>query len=144
MSVKAPQRRAWSNLAPEDVGLDPPRQHLAGLVGHELACRDGEDVVELLERALLGLGHEEEDHDEGDEVEAGVEAEGAGGRHGGQHTWEGDGKDGGPEEASSDGPGHADFAVGEGEDFGGVGEGDGAFARGVEGGKLGIISICKI
>jgi len=94
---------------------------------------DGEDVVEFLEGALLGLGDEEEDEHEGGEVEAGVEGEGADGVEGAQDAGEGDGEDGGPEEAGGHGPGHADFAVGEREDFGRVGEGDGALAGGVEG-----------
>ena len=36
----------------------------------------GKDVVELLERALFRLRHEEEDHDEGNDVQASVEPEG--------------------------------------------------------------------
>ena len=54
----------------QDVVLPPPGQPRAGLVGDEFLERHGEDVVELLERALLGLGHEEEDHHEGHDVQA--------------------------------------------------------------------------
>lgn len=63
-------------LAPQDVPLEPVGQRLVDLVADVLAGRHGEDVVELFERPLLGLGEEEEDEHERDDVEAGVEAEG--------------------------------------------------------------------
>lgn len=46
---------------------------------------------------MLGFVEEEEDEEEGDDVEAGVEAEDAGGGEGGEHAGEGDGEDGAPE-----------------------------------------------
>lgn len=54
------QDRLRQALATEDVGLEPPRQVLVDLVAHVGARRDGKDVVELLERSLLGLGQPEE------------------------------------------------------------------------------------
>ena len=54
------QDRLRQALTTEDVGLEPPWQVLSDLVTHVGARRDGEDVVELLERALLGLGQPEE------------------------------------------------------------------------------------
>lgn len=63
-------------LAEEDPSLNEVWEGLGELVVHVGASWDGEDVVQLLESALLGLWNPEEDHDEGDEVEAGVEAEG--------------------------------------------------------------------
>ncbi len=128
--VQRLQRRA---LVAHDVPLDEVRQGLGKLVAHVLARRHGEDVVQLLERALLGLGDPEEDHDQRRHVQAGVEAERADGVEGEQQARERDGEHSGPEEAGGDGPGHADLAVGEREDLGGVGEGDGALAGGVEG-----------
>lgn len=53
--------------------LEPPRQSLGALVVDELGSWGPEDVVELLERALLGLGYPEEDHYEGEHIETGVE-----------------------------------------------------------------------
>jgi hypothetical protein len=70
--------------------------------------------------ALLGFWQEEEDHAERDEVESGVETEGARDRHGTNHTGECDGEYCSPEQTSGDGPCHADLTVREWEDFGGV------------------------
>lgn len=162
MAVEAPERRARADLAAEDGGLDPPRQDGEALVLHEGARGDGEDVVEFLlwkrkcqyspkggksstsspqwgqktyQSALLRLGQPQEDHDEGTDVETGVESECTGGGHGGQHARERDGQDGGPEETSGDGPGHADLSVRQREHLGRVGERDGSFAGRVEGGE---------
>lgn len=95
----------------------------------------GEDLVELLERELLGFSDEAEDEPPGDEVEAGVEAEGAGARHDGRHAREGQAEHTGEGVVDADGPGHALFALDGGEDFGGVLEGYGAFAEGVADGE---------
>lgn len=59
---------------------------LAGAVGDLAAEGHVEDAVELLERLLLGLGDEEEDEEEADDVPAGVPAEGALRREGDQHS----------------------------------------------------------
>ena len=90
-------------------------------------------LVQFLERPLLGLGHEEEDHAERGDVQSGVETEGTGGRHGEKHTREGDGKHGGPSETGGDRPRHTDLTMRKREDFGGVCEGDGTFSGRVEG-----------
>ena len=50
-------------------------------------------TVNLLQRQLLGLEHKEEDHCPGNQVEAGIEAECARGRHDGSHTREGETED---------------------------------------------------
>lgn len=42
-------------LSEQDPALEPVRQGLADLVAGKLAGGDGEDVVELLERLLLGF-----------------------------------------------------------------------------------------
>jgi len=59
----------------------------------------------------------EEDHDKGDDVEASVKAERSLWAHHLQHAWEGQGEDESPAQTGGDGPGHADFAVGEREDL---------------------------
>lgn len=98
------------------------------LVRDEFLARHSKDVIEFFEGPLFRLGDKEEDHAQGDDVEAGVEAEGASGCECGEESREGDRKDCGPEEAGCHGPAHSYLSVGEGENFGGVGEGDGTFA----------------
>jgi hypothetical protein len=61
------------NLLAQDVALDEVRQPDLCLVLEVHGCRDGEDLVNLLERELLCLAHETEDHEPRDEVESGVE-----------------------------------------------------------------------
>jgi hypothetical protein len=57
------------------VTLDEVWEPDAGLVLEEGARRDGKDLVDFLERELLGLADEAEDHAPGDEVETGVETD---------------------------------------------------------------------
>ena len=133
--LKVVQRLQLRILAPEDVSLDPPRQPRTSLILPETPERDGKDVVEHFEGALLSLRDEEEDHDERADVHAGIEAERAGGCHGGEHAWEGDAKNGGPEQASGHGPAHADFSVRERENLCAVGKRDRTFSRGVKCGE---------
>jgi hypothetical protein len=73
VTVKVVQRLELSRAVALDVAGDPVRQRLRELVAYESAGRNGEDVVELLKRALLGLRHKQEDHAECDDVEAAVE-----------------------------------------------------------------------
>lgn len=80
-------RWLW-DLAAENVGLDPVWHCDAQLVAEELLGRDGKDLVDFLEGELLGLAHETEDHEPGDQVQAGVETKGAGGCHDGLHAGE--------------------------------------------------------
>lgn len=152
------QLRLHLPLPPQHPPPKPPRKLLRPLELCVRARRHAENVVQLFERALFGLVQEEEDEEEGDDVEAGVEAEDACRCEGGEHAGEGDGEDGAPEiwwegelvgwgevrggegmgrwrTICGYGPGHADFAVAEGEDFCAVGEGHGAFSWGVEGGE---------
>ena len=131
--IEMVQRLQLGALVAQHIALEPPGRRLGDLVTHMLACRDRKDIIQLLEGALLGLGHEEEDQHESRDVEARVEGESAHGVERAENTRERDGEHGGPEEAGGHGPGHADFAVGQGEDFGGVGEGHGTLAGGVEG-----------
>lgn len=53
----------------ENIAVDPPRKDLEDLIVHVLSGRHGEDIVELFQSALLGLGNEEEDHDQCNYVE---------------------------------------------------------------------------
>ena len=131
--IEMVERLQLGALVAQHIALEPPGRRLGDLVSRMLARRDREHVVQLLEGALLGLGHEEEDQHEGGDVQTGVEGEGADRVEGTQDAREGDGEHGGPEEAGGHGPGHADLAVGQGEDFGGIGEGHGTLAGGVEG-----------
>jgi hypothetical protein len=61
---KLVERLASSILVEEDVTLEPPWQRCLKLIASESTHGNGEDVVKLFQRALLGLGHPEEDHDE--------------------------------------------------------------------------------
>lgn len=99
------------------------------LIANEASAWNSKDVIEFLEGSLFCLRDKEEDHDEGHNVETGVEAESTCWGESCQDTWEGDGEDSGPEKAGGDGPTHSDFSVGEWEDFGRVGEWDGTFTR---------------
>lgn len=63
------------DVAAEDV-VGPEVEELGGAVAGEGAERDAEDGVELLERLLLGLGHEEEHEEEAGHVPGRVPREG--------------------------------------------------------------------
>lgn len=85
---------------------------------------------------LLGLREPQEDHDQGDNIETCVEAESTNRMHRMKHGREGDGQDCSPEQAGGYSPGHANLTMAQGEDLGRVGEGNRAFAGGIEGGEL--------
>lgn len=84
-------------FALENIAAEPPRELLPALEGCVCLRRHPEDVIQLFQCPLLGFIKEEEDEEEGDDVEASVEAEDAGGRECREHTREGDGEDGAPE-----------------------------------------------
>lgn len=126
------ESRLDETLAAQHVLLEPVRRDLGDLVVLVGAGGHGKDVIQFLEGALLRLGQPQKDHDEGDGVEAGVEAERALGGHGLEHAREGQGQDRGPEVVGRHGPGHAYLTVGQGENLGRVGKGDGALAGRVE------------
>ncbi len=92
-------------------------------------------VIQLLQGPLLRLGNEQEYHAKRNDVQTAVETKSALNRKGSDHLRPRERQHGGPEEARGDGPGHADFAVGEREDFCRVGERDRTFAGGVKGGE---------
>ena len=64
-----------------------------------------------------------------------IEAEGTSGAKGGQQPWEGQRKDGSPEQVGRDSKGHTNLSMREGEDLSGVGEWHGTFTWRVEGGE---------
>ena len=113
-------RRGLLELLAEDVALNGIRKPDPELVAEELAGWDGEDLVQFFERELLSLAHETEDHEPGDQVEAGVETEGTGGRHDGPHTGKGEGEDTSEGVVDADSPGHTLLTLDGGEDFSGV------------------------
>ena len=82
---------------------------------------------------MLRLGHKADDETECQDIETSVEAEGSHDTESREQTWKGDGENGSVEETGGDGPAHADFAMREREDLGGVGKGDGALAGGIKG-----------
>jgi hypothetical protein len=57
-----------------------------------------------LERPLLRFGEKEEDHDEGDDIQPSIEAEGTLNRESPCNGRERNGQDGCPEQASGNGP----------------------------------------
>ena len=87
------ERLQFRILLPQDVPLEPPRYSFAGLVSNELLARYCEDVVKLLQGSLLGFRHEEEDHDECDDIEASVKSKGASRSECSENSREGDGED---------------------------------------------------
>lgn len=62
------QRLLASVLPEQHPPLEPPRQFDSILVCDEAADRNSEDVIELLERALLCSRNEVEDQNEGEDV----------------------------------------------------------------------------
>lgn len=63
------------------------------LIARVLAGRDGEDLVQLLERQGLGFGHEEQDQHPADQTPGRVPAEGALGLEGREQARPGEGED---------------------------------------------------
>ena len=127
--------RSERNLLEQDVALDEPGEVGSELVGDEFAGGDGEDPVEFLESTLHGLGDEEEDQDERNNVETGVHTEDTDSVSLGEQEGESDTQEGSETKAGSDGETHTDLTMRQGEDLGGVGERNRTFSRGVEGGE---------
>ena len=91
-----------------------------GLVRKELACRNGEDLVDFLKCELLGLADEAEDHEPGDQVEAGVEAEGSSLGHDSYHSRERQTENTSKSVVDEDSPGHSLFTLDRWEHLSGV------------------------
>ena len=134
-TVEVVQRLQFGVLVPEYVTLDPPWQGFGELVLGVDPRGHSEDVIEFFKCSLFGLWYKQEDEDQGSKVEPGVESKSTNRVEHLEDTRERDGENGRPEEASGDGPGHADFTMREWENLGGVSERHGAFTWGVEGGE---------
>lgn len=69
------ERLQLSVTLPQDPPLEPPRCSFSSLVCDKLLARNCKDVIKLLQSSLLCFRNKEEDHDEGKDVQTGVEAE---------------------------------------------------------------------
>ena len=94
--------------------------------------RHAEDLVQLLERQALCLGHEQENEPDADEVPAGIPGEGARRREGGVERGQGDGQHEVEEPRRRRRQRHAHRAHVQRVGFSGVGEGDGALPGAVD------------
>lgn len=84
---------------------------------------------------MLCLGHQAEDSDEREGIEARVEAERPDLAHRRDHGREGEAENTGKDEVDRDGPGHSLLTVHGGEHLGAVLEADGALGERVEDGE---------
>jgi hypothetical protein len=109
MAIEGIQSWASFALFAEDVAPDPPREHAAELMAHEGPRWHRKDIIELLQRALLGLRDKQEDHAKGAYVKSSIETKGARWSHGAEHAWESDGQHRGPEKESGHSPRHTDL-----------------------------------
>ena len=71
--IERVQRLELSILLEEHPPLNEPWKPGTSLVFGELSERYGKDIVEFFQCSLLGFWHEEEDHNEGYDVQSGVE-----------------------------------------------------------------------
>lgn len=62
-------------LLEKDPPLDEPWKSLPNLVVDELGSRQAENVIELFQSSLFCFGDPQEDHDQGNDIEAGIQAE---------------------------------------------------------------------
>lgn len=120
------QLRARAALLLKDISLSPPGQDFAHLVLGVASVGNLEDVVQFFQTLLLGLGHKEKDERKCHQVQPGVESKRTSGCHFVKHRWEGEGENSTPEIVGCDSPGHANFTVGQRENFGRVHERNGA------------------
>lgn len=119
----------------EDPALDPVRHHDLQLIPNVCLGGHGENLVEFLERKLLGFAHEAEYHEPRYEVESSVETERTSGRHDGLHAGEGQGENTGEGVVDADGPGHALLTLDGREDLCRILKRYRAFAEGVADGE---------
>lgn len=124
---------AFGIALPEDPAPDPPGKDGAQRVLGVHTVGNGKNVVQLLKRLLLRLGNADEDHGQGDQVEARIETEDTNGLQDRKHARQGHGQNRGPEVVGGDSPRHADLTMRQGEHLGGVHEGNGTFTGRVEG-----------
>lgn len=111
----------------EDIPAYEPGEVFLDLEGHESSFGNGEYEIEVFEGTTFGFLNEEKDEDEGDDVETGEETKRAPVTETRFVVADGrikHGEEASEEEIDRDGPGGADFSVGEGEAFGSQGERD--------------------
>lgn len=68
--LKLIQRLSGGVALEEDISLEPPRKRNGQLIFGKLSRRHAKYPVKLFQRALHGFRDPEEDHDEGNDVEA--------------------------------------------------------------------------
>lgn len=68
--VEVVQRFECRVFATQNVSFDEEGQRFIELIARMFADGHAEDIVEFLQRALLGLGDKEENHDERSDVAA--------------------------------------------------------------------------
>lgn len=78
-------------ILPQNPDSEMP-QRVLELVARVLASRDGEDLVQFLERQGLGFRHEEQDQEPADQTPGRVPAKGALGLKGREQAWPGEGE----------------------------------------------------
>lgn len=132
VDVKLVQLRLWQILSPEDAAVNEPGQDRAQLIFRVRARGNTEDIIELLERSLLGFGKPQEDHDEGDDVQTCIEAKGALWCKAAEHIGKGQSQYRGPEAIGRHGPRHSHLTVRQRENFCRVGIWTWSHARGVK------------
>lgn len=96
-TLKSVQLRFWLQFPKQNPAPEPPRELTFQLKTGMCACGHTKNIVQLFQRALLSFGQEEEEKKESDDVEAGVEAEGAGRGEGQEETREGNCENAAPE-----------------------------------------------
>lgn len=111
----------------------PKEPHeLAPSVTHEVPKRHIKHRVQFFQRPTLRLGQEQQNEYKAGDVPAGVPPEGTGGGHGGLKAGPGHREEEVEEPGGGGGEGHAEGPDVQRVGLGGVGEGDGALAGGVD------------
>ena len=122
-------RRRLLNILAQNMALDHVRQPDLSLVRKILFCRDGKDLIQLLQSQLLRLPHEAVDHAPCDQVEASVESESTSGCHDCLHARECKTEDTSEGVVDAHGPSHALLTLDGGEDLGRVLESNGTLTQ---------------
>lgn len=122
-------QKFWlSNWLAQNVTLDKIRQPHSRLILEIGLRRYREHLIQLLQRELLRLSNEAEDHAPSDEIESSIESKSASRGHDRGHAREGQAENTGKGVVDADGPGHALFTLNSREDLGGILESDRSFS----------------
>lgn len=117
-------RRRLGNPLAEDVALDNVRQPDKQFMRNVVLRRHGEDLVQFFQGELLGLTHEAEDHEPGNQIQTSIEAECTSRSHDRPHSREGQAEDTSKGVVDADSPRHALLTLDGREDLGRVLEGN--------------------